>query len=508
MNKNRVTKYKTSVALSVLLALGACDSTDGDFEDINITISQTDAVEQQSVAVTLDASQEIPTPVGVPANASGIADVAVDENGVVTATLTVSNLTGPATAAHIHSGFAGETGPVLVGLTTDDGGTTWTVPADAATLTAEQIEAFNNGGLYFNVHTEANAPGEIRGQINAAAAIVQTPIVSVTLDATQEIPAPVGVPAGASGTADVSVDANGVVTATLGVSNLTGTATAAHIHRGFAGATGPVLVGLTTDDGGSTWTVPADAAALTEDEIGAFNRGELYFNVHTEANAPGEIRGQIDPGNATAFVVRIENISTEGTLNVASTNSTQPVPLSPGAFIVHRAENDSPLLLPRDAANAGLEAVAEDGNVAPYPAAVSGASVFNTPVGADAPSPIGPGGAYEFSIQAVEGDKLSFVTMFIPSNDWFYTSTDADNSLDLFVGGQPVSGEVAAADIAIWDSGTEIDEEPGTGANQVQRQDAPNTGDADPDTRVSSIAGRGQSVSLNGRVLRMTITPQ
>jgi len=115
--------------------------------------------------VTLDATQEIPTPVGVPANASGIADVAVDENGVVTATLTVSNLTGPATAAHIHSGFAGETGPVLVGLTTDDGGTTWTVPADAATLTAEQIEAFNNGGLYFNVHTEANAPGEIRGQM-------------------------------------------------------------------------------------------------------------------------------------------------------------------------------------------------------------------------------------------------------------------------------------------------------------------------------------------------------
>jgi len=98
--------------------------------------------------------------------------------------------------------------------------------------------------------------------------------------------------------------------------------------------------------------------------------------------------------------------------------------------------------------------------------------------------------------------------MFIPSNDWFYTSTDADNSLDLFVGGEPVSGEVAATDIAIWDAGTEVDEEPGTGSNQVQRQEAPNTGDADPDTRVASLAGRGQSVSLNGRVLRMVITPQ
>ena len=333
-------------------------------------------------------------------------------------------------------------------------------------------------------------------------------VVSVTLDTTQEIPAPTGAPAGASGTADVSVDANGVVTATVGVSNLSGPATMAHIHRGFAGSTGPVLIGLTSDDGGTTWSVPAEARALTQDEIGAFNRGELYFNVHTAANAAGEIRGQIDAGNATTFLVRIENVSTSATLNVASTSETQAVPLSPGAFIVHREASDSPLLLPRDAANAGLEAVAEDGNTAPYASAVPGSAVFNTPVGASEPGPIGPGGAYEFTIQAVDGDKLDFVTMFIPSNDWFYTATDADNSLDLFVSGVPVSGEVAETDIAIWDSGTEADEEPGAGPNQVQRQSAPNTGAIDPDTRVSSLTGRGQSVSLNGRVLLMTITPQ
>jgi len=193
---------------------------------------------------------------------------------------------------------------------------------------------------------------------------------------------------------------------------------------------------------------------------------------------------------------------------VASDNSTQAVPLSPGAYIVHRNEDDSPLLLPRDAANAGLEAVAEDGDTGPYPEAVPGAAIFNTPVGASAPGPIGPGGAYEFTIQAVDGDKLDFVTMFIPSNDWFYTATDADNSLDMFVNGVPVSGVVAANDIAIWDSGTEADEEPGTGANQVQRQAAANTGAVDPDPRVSSLTGRGQSVSLNGPVIQVTITPQ
>lgn len=332
--------------------------------------------------------------------------------------------------------------------------------------------------------------------------------VSVSLDSAQEIPTPGGVPDGATGTAEVSVDENGVVTATVGVSNLSGPAQMAHIHRGFAGATGPVLIGLASEDGGSTWTVPADARPLTTDEIGAFNRGELYFNVHTEANPAGEIRGQIDAGNATTFVVRLENVSTPETLNVASDSSTQPVPLSPGAYIVHREEADSPMVLPRDAANAGLEAVAEDGNVAPYAEAVPGSAVFNTPVDADAPGPIGPGGAYEFTIQAVNGDKLDFVTMFIPSNDWFYTATDDDNSLDLFVDGQPVSGEVLESDIAIWDAGTEADEEPGTGANQVQRQLEANTGEADADTRVSSLTERGQSVSLNGRVLRVTITPQ
>lgn len=331
---------------------------------------------------------------------------------------------------------------------------------------------------------------------------------SVSLDASQEIPAPTGVPAGASGSAEVSIDENGAITASVGVSNLSGPASMVHIHRGFSGSTGPVLVGLTSDDGGSTWTVPADAAPLSADEIDAFNRGELYFNVHTAANMPGEIRGQIDPGNATEFVVRLENISTSETLNVASNGSTQPVPLSPGAYIVHRNEADSPLLLPRDAANAGLEAVAEDGNTAPYAGAVPGSAIFNTPVGADAPGPIGPGGAYEFTLSAIDGDKLGFVTMFIPSNDWFYTPTDADNSLDLFVGGQPFSGEVAASDIAIWDAGTEVDEEPGTGIYQVQRQSELNSGPADSDTRVSSLTGRGQSVSLNGPVLRVTITPQ
>ena len=258
--------------------------------------------------------------------------------------------------------------------------------------------------------------------------------LSVELDAAQELPVPVGVPDGATGSATVSVDDDGVVTAVLGVSGLSGTATMAHIHRGFEGQTGPILIPLATEDGGTTWTVADDAAALTDDQIGAFNRGELYFNVHTELNPSGEIRGQIDSGLATTFTVSLENVSTTETLIVASDNTTQAVPMSPGVFIIHRNEEDSPLLQERDAANAGLEGVAEDGNTEFFAEAVPGSVVFNTAVDADGPGPIGPGGAYEFTFQAVEGDKLDFALMFIPSNDWFFSFVDEENSnsLDLF----------------------------------------------------------------------------
>ena len=335
--------------------------------------------------------------------------------------------------------------------------------------------------------------------------------LSVELDAAQELPVPAGVPEEATGSATVSVDDDGAVTALLGVSGLSGTATMAHIHRGFAGQTGPILIPLATEDGGTTWTVADDAPALTDDQIGAFNRGELYFNVHTELNPSGEIRGQIDSGLATSFTVRLENVSTAETLIVASDTTTQPVPMSPGVFIIHRNEEDSPLLQERDAANAGLEGVAEDGNTEFFAEAVPGSVVFNTPVDADGPGPIVPGGAYEFTFQAVEGDKLDFALMFIPSNDWFFSFVDEENSnsLDLFEDGQPVTGTVATTDFAIWDAGTEADEEPGTGPNQVQRQDgALNVGPVDADTSVDTLETRGQSVSLNGEVLEVTITAQ
>ena len=75
------------------------------------------------------------------------------------------DLTGKAVAAHFHgpapSGVnAGVQVPVAGGVMSPMEG--------SATLTADQARMLQGGQMYFNVHTEANKAGEIRGQLGKA----------------------------------------------------------------------------------------------------------------------------------------------------------------------------------------------------------------------------------------------------------------------------------------------------------------------------------------------------
>lgn len=78
-------------------------------------------------------------------------------------TVQFADLTGPATAAHIHGPAAeGENADVIIDLAA--GGTE--SPLQGTTvLSAEQANQLAEGEWYVNVHSEANPDGEIRGQI-------------------------------------------------------------------------------------------------------------------------------------------------------------------------------------------------------------------------------------------------------------------------------------------------------------------------------------------------------
>ena len=80
-------------------------------------------------------------------------------------TIAYSGLTGPAVAAHFHGPApAGKPAPVEVPIE----GSLESPIKGSATLTDAQAKDLMDGMMYFNIHTAAHKPGEIRGQMEKA----------------------------------------------------------------------------------------------------------------------------------------------------------------------------------------------------------------------------------------------------------------------------------------------------------------------------------------------------
>ena len=94
-----------------------------------------------------------------------------------------------------------------------------------------------------------------------------------------------------TGMSSITIAADGTVSGSVSAPGVPGIM--AHIHLAARGQNGPVIVPLTKSTA-DVWEVPA-GAKLTEDQMKAYQAGNLYVNVHTEAHKGGEIRAQLLP---------------------------------------------------------------------------------------------------------------------------------------------------------------------------------------------------------------------
>jgi hypothetical protein len=237
--------------------------------------------------VAMQAAQIIPEPTS---GAAGTASLTLKlANGGISGKVTVSGVT--ATAVTINDAFAGNSGSSIISLKASAATAgEWDVPA-AALLTADQVTALMQGGLYVIASSAANPNGVIRGQITPA----NIRVVFTKLSGAQEVPAVNN--NAASGIAGVTVDSTAntlsVHLHTSGIAD----ASAASVNTAAAGATGAQLVALAHDPANAGhWSV--QLAKVTAADLGNFDANKWYLNVMTATEPKGAVRGQIDATTA------------------------------------------------------------------------------------------------------------------------------------------------------------------------------------------------------------------
>jgi hypothetical protein len=145
---HRFNYLAAGVVLAVTAALGGCDM-------------MSSSPKTEAFHATLTAAQEGSQ---IKSNGTGTGEFVLDPaTKQLSWTVTYANLTGDATAAHIHGPAApGAQAGVVVNLA--PGGIQNPIKG-VTTLSDAQIADLEGGKYYVNVHTVENKGGEIRGQI-------------------------------------------------------------------------------------------------------------------------------------------------------------------------------------------------------------------------------------------------------------------------------------------------------------------------------------------------------
>lgn len=243
----------------------------------------------------LDGAQEVPS---VSSVGKGVALFRVSPTlDSLWYNILVDSVSGAIGGGHIHEGAKGTNGGVIVDLSSGINGNM--VSGMATGITAATINKIMMGNAYVNLHTAANANGEVRGQLMPLA---RTGYIAL-INGLQEVPA---VTTTAMGSGIVSIDAMETNAHYMFVVNgLTGPIGGAHFHTAAAGANGAVVYDLspsfgkmgTSDTAFGYWTM-----GFTATNAQQFKTGQIYINIHTAANMNGEIRGQVSDNGMYVLV--------------------------------------------------------------------------------------------------------------------------------------------------------------------------------------------------------------
>lgn len=124
------------------------------------------ALAQSGLTATLTGAAEVG---GGDTDGTGSATVTLNSDTELSYTISVSAITLPAAAGHIHKGAAGVNGPVVIPFSAPPdaaGNAAGTATADAALIA--DIRA-NPQNYYVNIHTTDYPDGAVRGQLSAGA---------------------------------------------------------------------------------------------------------------------------------------------------------------------------------------------------------------------------------------------------------------------------------------------------------------------------------------------------
>ena len=206
----------------------------------------------------------------------------------------------------------------------------------------------------------------------------------------------------------------------------------------------------------------------------------------TEAPIPGALFAWLTDLGAGMYQLSITNFSAEYTI-------------TPGILLVH--DDGTPLFQtgqpdrglglvtlangnPMPLADALQQASPPQTDTAPdtTPVAMGRVHLFSVPENQSGAAPLKPGEQYQITFSARPGDHLSFATMLVETNDFFFSFNEW--GVPLYDNNGVPRTAVLTKYVNMWDAGTEFDERPGSGDNQPARQPAPNTGAADPNRAV------------------------